>query len=391
MSLWWAKKNQLDDHQVRYIEELGIESDNLILGPPGSGKTNILLRRAQFLRLQGRPNVVVLTFSRPLTEFLRTGCQTEDGKELFPPNLILTFETWQRQLHKMANAPLPGGTADIVSYRRALAESTLGIVQSKGLAHLNTILVDECQDLLTEEVALMREFGNNLYFVGDDRQKIYDQASGLAAVRALSSAPSEHNLPFHYRLAPEICEVADRILIPSGVKSLSETQHYEGPRPGRVSVTGPLSRAEQLDRCALTLRDQIRVYGDRIRQGDRLGVIVPRKTDREAVFEALEKVPELRGKSQVMRARTGDADDRNFNPAVNNDCPVLILTAQGAKGLELRAVQWLFSEDLESYYTPEIYYTVVTRAKTSLDIYYMKKIPNLIEQAHSEVAASIWE
>ena len=92
MSLWWAKRDQLDPHQVRLIEETDLNSDNLVVGPPGSGKTNILLRRAQFLRLQSRPNVVVLIFTRALTEFLRTGCNAPDGRELFPPDLITTFE-----------------------------------------------------------------------------------------------------------------------------------------------------------------------------------------------------------------------------------------------------------------------------------------------------------
>ena len=51
MSLWWAKKEQLDPHQVKLIEDLPLDGNHLVVGPPGSGKTNILLRRAQFARM----------------------------------------------------------------------------------------------------------------------------------------------------------------------------------------------------------------------------------------------------------------------------------------------------------------------------------------------------
>jgi superfamily I DNA/RNA helicase len=74
MSLWWARKDQLDPAQLRLIEQLPLRESCLVLGPPGCGKTNVLLRRAQFVRSQEMPNVLVLAFTRALTEFIKTGC-----------------------------------------------------------------------------------------------------------------------------------------------------------------------------------------------------------------------------------------------------------------------------------------------------------------------------
>ena len=79
MSLWWAKKEQLDEYQLALIEGLPLRESYLILGPPGSGKTNVLLRRAQFVRGQDMPNVLVLTFTRPLTEFLENWLSGRPG------------------------------------------------------------------------------------------------------------------------------------------------------------------------------------------------------------------------------------------------------------------------------------------------------------------------
>lgn len=74
MSLWWVQKADLDATQIDLIENLPLNESFLISGPPGSGKTNVLLRRAQFVRTQDMPNVLVLNFTRPLTEFVKTGC-----------------------------------------------------------------------------------------------------------------------------------------------------------------------------------------------------------------------------------------------------------------------------------------------------------------------------
>src|SRR4051794_4001902 len=99
MSLWWAQRNQLDRHQIELIETLGLGDNHLVLGPPGSGKTNVLLRRAQFARSQGQANVLVLTFTRALTEFLKTGCMDSQGREIFPISCITTIESWIRDLY----------------------------------------------------------------------------------------------------------------------------------------------------------------------------------------------------------------------------------------------------------------------------------------------------
>lgn len=107
MSLWWAKKNQLDDEQRRLIEDLPAHENHLVKGPPGSGKTNVLLRRAQFVRAEGMTRVMVLSFTRPLVEFVKTGCHNSAGKEIFPVALIQTVEGWLRWLHAEHGEQLP--------------------------------------------------------------------------------------------------------------------------------------------------------------------------------------------------------------------------------------------------------------------------------------------
>lgn len=391
MSMWWAKREQLDDEQRRMIEELNLRESHLVLGPPGSGKTNVLLRRAQYVRTQGISNALVLSFTRPLTEFVKTGCHDGEGREIFPRKLVNTIESWTRSLYKDHNEPVPSTAGmEFVDRKIFLANDALKFVGSGRIPLIETIFVDEAQDLLDEEVTLLRGWSSNLFLVGDDRQKLHEFAPGLDAVRAQLPGINEETLKFHYRLAPELCQMADQIQTAQGGAKLSTTSLYNGPKPGTVQATGGLNRAQQVAAAAEGLKAQLRAYADLIAQGDRLGVIVFTQADRDFVFQILESDPALVGKSQIIKARSGDDDDRGYNPSFDPDSPIAILSEKGSKGLEFRAVHWLFCDEHDYYRKPETYYTVVTRAKTRLDLYFEADLPATLAKAYSPPAKMEW-
>jgi superfamily I DNA/RNA helicase len=334
------------------------------------------------------PNVLDLTFTRSLVEFVRTGCFDAQQREIFPQSCVTTFESWIRGLYRQHQTEMPERRGNLIAQKRALATGALAFSDESRMPRYDTLFVDEAQDLLEEEVELITKWAPVRFFVGDDRQRIYDGPSGIDVLRRLAPAPREHLLPFHYRLAPEICEMADRIMVAQGGAKLAESEHYGGPRPGRVEATGPLSKEEQMRRAAERLRDQTRAYADSLSAGDFLGIIVARKEDRTVVHRFLEDDPELEGKSQIVRARS-DRDDAH-DPSIQQDRPICILTVKGCKGLEFRAVHWLFCEQLSAYHHAEHYYTVVTRAKTSLDLYYGRRLPDTLARAYAPSGRGIW-
>jgi superfamily I DNA/RNA helicase len=60
---WWIGEDQLDDDQ-KAIVAIEPQGNHLIIGPPGSGKTNLLLLHAKRMILSGQPNVLSLVFTR---------------------------------------------------------------------------------------------------------------------------------------------------------------------------------------------------------------------------------------------------------------------------------------------------------------------------------------
>lgn len=391
MSLWWVAKDQLDNEQIRLIEDLPLQESHLVLGPAGCGKTNVLLRRAQFVRAQNMPNVLVLAFTRSLTEFVRTGCSDAQGREIFPRSCVTTIESWLRRLHVQHSVGLPERRAgeDLTSWKRRLAEGGSALSEVGRVPRYDALFVDEAQDLLEEEVELFSLWSSVLFFVGDDRQKIFPEAEGLSAVRQVVPPEQEHTLRFHYRLAREICRTADRVMLPHGGETLEATCHYSGPLPARVTVeesAAPLT--EQLKKATDRLRQQVRVYAEFLESGDRLGVVAARKTDRDWIGACLSEDPEIGDFVQVIRAR--EPEESDYDPAFEEGGRICVLTVKGCKGLEFRTVHWLCAEELHHHYGDEDYYTVITRAKTSLHIYYDGALPEVLARAHAADGVRPW-
>ena len=337
------------------------------------------------------PNVLVLTFTRPLTEFVKTGCIDDQGREIFPQNCISTIESWLRSLYMHHNADLPE-IDDFTERKRALARGAMAFVNSHRMPLYDTLFVDEAQDLLQEEVDVIAAWSRQRFFVGDDRQKIHAEAEGLDPVRQLIPKDHVRTLRFHYRLAPEICRTADRILVPHGGQSLESTCHYSGPKPALVTVQpSAQTREDQLEAATDRLKQQVRVYEGLLKQGDRIGVIVARVTrtdDRDVVFDHLSQDSNLKDMVQIVRAR--GAGESDYDPAFDPERPICILTVKGCKGLEFRTVHWLFADSLSHRHGNEEYYTVITRAKTSIDIYYTEALPDVLARAHAADGILPW-
>src|SRR5580692_6514880 len=93
MDAWWRELRDLDDDQ-RAVIGLDADGSYLVKGPAGSGKTNLLLLRANYLANTEHSNLAIVVFNRTLCEFIRSG----GGRYDFDRRNVLTSHQFLMRL-----------------------------------------------------------------------------------------------------------------------------------------------------------------------------------------------------------------------------------------------------------------------------------------------------
>jgi superfamily I DNA/RNA helicase len=346
---WWIKPDELDKRQ-RQVIALPLEGSHVLLGPPGSGKTNLLLLRARHLTLARRHNFGIVCFTRSLEAFLRRGArqyQVDDSK-------VATWTRFSLSLARQAGKQVsPNGTFE--EQRRTI------------LAVLTELLIDEGQDYWPEEIAILRSVAENTLFTADSRQKIYDGEEVVSQLRAHGATVID--LKYHYRAGARICQVADGLGsgMPSYDPILPTSNYSEAKLPSRVEVISSKDLTGQIGRVVADLRDQLKAYPDGL-----LGVLAPGREVAQSALADLQAGP----LGRYCRDIEDVGDERD------DDGRVLVGTIHKAKGMEFRAVHLVGAEGLKKFATQRyLAYVAVTRAKTSLSVHHSQPLPGYLEQA----------
>jgi superfamily I DNA/RNA helicase len=202
---WWRRKEELDETQREFVM-LPPTGRLLLKGPPGSGKTNLLLLRALFIAGAGEKNVLIITFTRTLADFIRTGIESEG---VITADKVRTFHSWAAEhIREYTGERLVADGAEFDDSTRARALELLraanGRVTTKSL--YSAIFVDEAQDLSADELECLLELSEVVCVCGDVQQGIYEQDGLLISDRL---GLDVYELEQHYRISQKIARVAD--------------------------------------------------------------------------------------------------------------------------------------------------------------------------------------
>ena len=328
----------------------------MLEGPPGSGKTNLLLLRAQHMVGQGEKNVLVVTYTKALADFMRTGLT---AKRMFAGDQVRTFHSWavehiRTYLHTDAipkGAEFDEDTRDRIA--ELLEEANKKIPSPK---LFSAIFVDEAQDLTVVELGHLISLSDKVCVSGDLRQGIY-QRDGLEIAEKLALV--RHKLTRHYRIGQRICHVADRLLPPAaGQESLEATSNYNPKLQGEstANMHDCSDRDEQFAKMCELLSVQVEAFKD-----DSIGIICPR----------VNSIAELKKRFEGTEFEHSVCYHEKDGGSFGGKSSIHVLTIHSAKGTEFRAVHIYGAEDLKTYglNTRELSFTAVTRAKTALNAY----------------------
>ena len=241
---WWVDPSQLDDDQKRVVQ-LRPDKSLLVVGPPGSGKTNLLLLRARYIARSGSPNIQIIVFTRTLQEFLCLGGAAYKVES----DHIKTLTAWAMKF--LASYGItPETKANFQAQRKSLILQIKQLIQDKRLESVyDLILLDEAQDYNEEEVEVFATLARNIFAVADTRQQIYKSGNSLKALE--NHVDEIHALNFHYRNGFNICRLAEEVLIDASFpRYMSSASNYdEDETPSSVAAIRCTSFEEQCDNC----------------------------------------------------------------------------------------------------------------------------------------------
>jgi superfamily I DNA/RNA helicase len=207
----WLTPNQL--HTV----ELSPDRHRVVAGTPGSGKTQVLLHRAVWLRDRFRvagDHLRVFVFTNVLKNYISSALPLLG----LPPSAVSTFDRWCCDTYRrVMRRPLPcvvdddEARPDFQAIRRAVLLWARTLRDRDRPFHY--VMVDEGQDLDADSFAILAAVAHHVTVGIDFRQQIYDRVVREAEILSrLGVLHEEVAFLASFRCCPWVARLAGRFL-----------------------------------------------------------------------------------------------------------------------------------------------------------------------------------
>ena len=308
----------------RAIVELRPDRHHLVMGPPGSGKTQVLLHRARWLRQTYKTppeGFCVLVYTNVLTYFLR---QSLDFLGI-PKENVRTFDDWCAELwdqfvrkSRPRTVPDKRGKSfiDFPAVRTGVLRSLQSLAATGRFEPV--VMVDEGQDLDAAAYGILCLATKHLTVFADARQQIFDGGASVTEMQKhLKIAGQSASLLPAYRNSPDIAKLA------SYFGNAYEGINYLAQERQKPCLYVASDWDDEMDRLADVLRERRLL-------NNKCGIIVPTNLDLGSVANKLGE----RG-VEVHKAVTAR---RGGTPPDFDSLTPTIATYHNAKGLTFDCV-----------------------------------------------------
>lgn len=327
----------MDLQQEQIARTLG-EGHRVIHGPAGSGKTMILIFRAQQLAAAARPEqpVLVLCYNRALAERIDFVLRERGVSE--QAVVVRTFHAWCHDMVRSYQLDVGDAGADArgTAYFEALAATVSRSVET-GLVpggQYSALLIDEAHDFedawLRMATRLVSPATQSLLVLYDDAQSIYQKSrrSFSFARLGIQARGRTSVMRLNYRSTAEILALALRCA--QGLldeRAGADDDAVPCVPPASAGRRGPMPRlievASDAEEAAAAASQVEAALADGVAPGD-VAVLARTKAQLNAVARELNR----RG---IALQSMGGSDFRHFDWAAPK---VKLVTLHSAKGLE---------------------------------------------------------
>lgn len=343
---WLVLREELSVSQLKAVEA-GWDTHKIIMGAPGSGKTQVLMHRAAYIVEQlglKDDDYHIFVYTRLLKDYLKADLFLLD----LPEENVSTFDAWCKNYHdKNIPGPLPkkDKTVDFKEIRKRVSEHIKQ--HSDRFPIYQFVMVDEGQDLDREAYAILKIIASHVTVCLDYQQQIYEEkCEPDEIVRILQIGGRNRILLEAFRCSPYVTELAATLL--SEEKRQQYLAQVRIPQSERLT---PLlyyanSREEET-------RRMIEILRTRMDAGDQIAVLFPRTNM-------------IYGYAQAMKEAQLEVETMN-NFDIHSNRPKFV-SYYSVKGLTFdtilmpRLIDWAFSK-VSDERTKQLLFVGISRAR----------------------------
>lgn len=373
--------------EQRAVVELRPDRHHLVLGPPGSGKTQVLLHRARWLRDRmhvGADQYRIFVFTNVLSQFIRQSLELLR----IPKTNVQPFDEWCGSLwtdyvgEKRPSITVGKRTTiDYAAVRSRIADELAAQPPTQCL--LAFALVDEGQDLNHDAYAILRATAGHISVFADARQQIFEGGLGDTGVLRELGLPqtSAAFLPA-YRNSPDVARLAGYF------GAQFEGQNFAAKEREKPLLYIASDWDDEVDQIARVLRERMHLK-------QRTCVIVPTNRDLYGLANRLQERGVTIEKAVPPRRGEATADFESMIPKIATyhsakgltfDCTVLprlvelnFKRVEGERRARLllvgitRAMRWVHLSTVRNYELKEI--SVLRTAAARGDLFVRESTP----------------
>ncbi len=327
MATWLIPFSDLTPEQQRAIQ-FTPDRHRVIFGAPGSGKTQILLHRANHLAREFNvppSRFRIFVFNNVLKNYIQSALRLLD----LPDDSILTYDNWCNLYYtSKISARIPRDRTnpgpDYDAIRKAVFEHVRA--SSNGKPEYDFILVDEGQDLDPVSFETIKMISKHVTVCMDNNQRIYDSGAVESEVmRQLGLSKRNMSLLGAYRCCPYVIKMASRFIEDANEREIYVNQAKTDQTERQTPLLYYASGAEDAK------KRMIEVIKARQAKGDRIGIFF--YTNRH-VYGYAKGLKEAGLDVEVQRAQDGT----NYRPLDFTSERPKVLTYHSAKGLTFDTV-----------------------------------------------------
>lgn len=303
------------------IVQLPANQHRIVTGPPGSGKTQVMLHRARHLSEEfgNTQGYQVFLYTKVLKSYIQSGLQDLN----LPPDRVTTLDSWcyQKHIQEIGAVPQMGGKPNFP----VLRSNVLEYLSKSYIQRYKFVVVDEGQDLSKTSYEILDKIAEHITVFADEQQQIYDDGATSSGIyESLGISHSSRAFLQAYRNSSTVAKLASYFIDHDDRRHQYLAMQHDRTlgRDTPLLYVAPHFEAE-MDRLA-------RIIEQRVLQNQKVGVIMLQNRLAHGYAQGLEE----RGvKVEVLDQ--GFGNDRKYD--FQNNVPKIV-SIYNCKGLTFDVV-----------------------------------------------------